>query len=213
MKTAKMKTIKEKKLEVALLKEKLERISGKKITFKEKENILVPRDQIDNRDEKYKQKIYKLLQQKVYDGFLDLTNLPFELEDLGNLEETTGGLDLYNTSIKSLGNLKYVGGYLDLRNTSIKSLGKLEKVNGRLDLENTSIKSLGNLKEVNDNLWLDNAPIKSLGNLEKVNGNLTLDDTPVTDLGKLKEVGGRIFVSKNQEGKIKGLKKFDYKAY
>ncbi|MDA3879820.1 MAG: hypothetical protein PF436_05470 [Prolixibacteraceae bacterium] len=30
-----MKTIKEKKLEVALLKEKLERISGKKITFKE----------------------------------------------------------------------------------------------------------------------------------------------------------------------------------
>nr|MDA3879817.1 hypothetical protein [Prolixibacteraceae bacterium] len=189
----KMKTIKEKKLEVALLKEKLERISGKKIIFEEKENVLVPRDQIDNRDEKYKQKIYKLLQQKIYDGDLDLSELPFELEDLGKLEK--------------------VNGYLDLKNTSIKSLGNLEKVNGYLDLANTPIKDLGNLKYVGRNLYLDNTPIKSLGNLEKVTGSLWLENTPITDLGNLKEVGGKIFISKSQEGKMKGLEKLDYRVW
>jgi hypothetical protein len=208
-----MKTIKEKKLEVALLKEKLERISGKKIIFEEKENVLVPRDQIDNRDEKYKQKIYKLLQQKIYDGDLDLSELPFELEDLGKLEKVNGYLDLKNTSIKSLGKLKEVNGYLDLKNTSIKSLGNLEKVNGYLDLANTPIKDLGNLKYVGRNLYLDNTPIKSLGNLEKVTGSLWLENTPITDLGNLKEVGGKIFISKSQEGKMKGLEKLDYRVW
>ncbi|MDA3879818.1 MAG: hypothetical protein PF436_05460 [Prolixibacteraceae bacterium] len=167
-----MKTIKEKKLEVALLKEKLERISGKKITFEEKENILVPRN-LDNRDEKHKQKIYKLLQQKVYNGDLDLSNLPFELEDLGNLE----------------------------------------KVNGYLDLDDTPIKSLGNLEKVTGSLWLENTLIKSLGNLKEVNGNLDLSNIFITDLGNLKEVGGKIYISKNQEGKIKGLEKFDYRVW
>jgi hypothetical protein len=185
-----MKTIKEKKLEVALLKEKLERISGKKITFEEKENVLVPRDQIDNRDEKYKQKIYKLLQQKVYDGNLDLTNLPFELEDLGNLEKVNGNLWLGDTSIKSLGNLKYVGGSLHLANTPIKSLGSLKYVGRSLYLSNTPIKSLSNLEKVNDYLWLRN--------------------TPITDLGNLKYVGGTICIYENRKGKIKGLEKFDY---
>jgi hypothetical protein len=188
-----MKTIKEKKLEVALLKEKLERISGKKIVFEEKKNILVPRDQIDNRDEKYKQKIYKLLQQKVYDGDLDLSELPFELEDLGNLEKVNGYLDLENTSIKSLGNLKEVSDYLYLYDVPIKSLGNLEKVGDCLNLENTPIESLGNLEEVGSNLWLRNTSIESLGNL--------------------KHVGGRIHISKSQEGKMKGLVKFNYRVW
>jgi hypothetical protein len=228
-----MKTIKEKKLKVALLKEKLERISGKKITFDKKENmktikvsfkkgilirenILVPR-KLDNRDEKYKQKIYKLLQQKVYDGDLDLSDLPFELEDLGKLEKVNGYLDLTNTSIKSLGKLEKVNGYLSLENTSIKSLGNLEKVigslhlvntpinslgklqyvKGNLDLTNTSIKSLGKLKEVNGYLDLCDTSIKSLGNLEKVNDFLNLRNTPITDLGKLEKVGSQVL--ENQE--------------
>jgi hypothetical protein len=187
-----MKTIKEKKLEVALLKEKLERISGKKVAFEGKENILVPRDQIDNRDEKYKQKIYKLLQQKVYDGDLDLSNLPFELESLGKLEEVNGNLYLENTSIKSLDNLEKANRGLWLSNSSITDLGNLEHVRGSLDLVNTPITDLGNLKFVGGYLWLRNTPIKSLGNLEKV--------------------GGKIYISKNQEKKIKGLEKFNYKA-
>jgi hypothetical protein len=187
-----MKTIKEKKLEVALLKEKLERVSGKKITFKEKENILVPRN-LDNRGEKHKQKIYKLLQQKVYNEDLDLSELPFELEDLGNLEKVNGDLYLYKTLIKSLGKLKEVNGYLDLTNTPIKDLGNLEKVNG--------------------SLWLENTLIKDLGNLKYINRDLDLRNTSIKDLGNLKEVGNKICIFKNQEGKIKGLKKFDYKAY
>jgi uncharacterized protein YuzE len=167
-----MKTIKEKKLEVALLKEKLERISGKKITFKEKENILVPRN-LDNRDEKYKQKIYKLLQQKVYDGNLDLTNLPFELEDLGNLEKVNGNLYLDNTSIKSLGNLK--------------------EVTGNLYLENTSIKSLDNLKEVGGYLWLRDTPITDLGNLEKVGGSIFISKNQEGKIKGLEKFNRKVY--------------------
>ena len=146
-----MKTQKERKLEIALLKEKLERISNKKVLFKEKENILVPRN-LDTRDEKYKQKILKLLQQKVYDGNLNLTDLPFELENLGNLERVNGDLNLEGTLIPSLGNLEYVNGFLNLF------------------------------------------------------------DTPVKDLGNLKEVKRIIYISKEQEGKIKGLEKFNYEV-
>ena len=167
-----MKTQREKKLEIVLLKEKLERISGKKVLFREKENILVPRN-LDTRDEKYKQKIYKILQQKVYDGNLNLTDLPFELENLGNLEKVNGSLGLYNTSIVSLGNLEYVGSHLDL----------------------------------------DNTPIASLGNLEYVGGHLYLMNTPITSLGNLKGVAGKIYISKEQEGKIKGLEKFKYSVW
>jgi len=187
-----MKTEREKKLEIALLKEKIERISNKKVLFKEKEDILVPRN-LDTRDKKYKQKILKLLQQKVYDGNLDLSDLPFELKDLGNLEKVNGYLNLYNTSIKSLGNLKHVGGSLDLENSSITSLGNLKYVNGYLNLYNTSITSLGNLEYIGDYLNLHNSPIKDLGNLKEVNGN--------------------ILIKKEQEGKIKGLEKFNYKTW
>ena len=169
-----MKTQRERKLEIVLLKEKLERISNKKVLFKEKEDILVPRN-LDTRDEKYKQKILKLLQQKIHDGDLDLSDLPlpFELKDLGNLE----------------------------------------RVNGHLDLRTAPIKDLGNLERVNRWLYVHNTPITSLGNLEYVGDDLNLYNTPIKDLGNLKVVKGTLWISKEQEGKIKGLEKFNYKFW
>ena len=113
----------------------LERLTNKKIVLVEQENIFVPRHETDNRQEKYLQKINKILQQEVFVGDLDLSNLP--ITSLGNLKEVTGRLNLENTKITSLGNLREVN-YLDLQNTPITSLGNLKEVN-YLFLQNTPI--------------------------------------------------------------------------
>ena len=163
-----------------ILIEPLEKLTNKKVVLLEKENIFVPRHETDNRQEKYLQKINKILQQEVFIGDLDLRNLP--ITSLGNLREVTGSLYLENTKITSLGKLEKVE-YLDLENTKITSLGNLEKV-GSLSLQNTPITSLGNLKKVNY-LYLQNTPITSLGNLREVTGSLNLQNTPISKDPKL----------------------------
>ena len=164
--------------------EQLEKLTNKKVVLLEQENIFIPRHETDNRQEKYLQKINKILQQEVFVGDLDLRNLP--ITSLGNLREVTGSLYLENTKITSLGNLEKVE-YLDLENTKITSLGNLREVVGSLNLQNTPITSLGNLRKVTRSLDLQNTPITSLGKLEKV-GYLNLQNTKITSLGNLRKV-------------------------
>ena len=174
--------------------EQLEKLSSKKVVLKEVEDIFIPRN-METRDEKYKQKIYKLLQQEVVEGNLDLSNLPFELKDLGNVKGIKGGLFLQNTKIASLGNLEYVSGNLNLQHTKITSLGVLWSVGGNLDLQNTKITSLPKgLKVVNGDLDLRNTPIISLPEGLIVGRFLYLSDTPIESLPEGLVVGRFLYL-------------------
>ena len=126
--------------------EQLEKLSNKKVILLENEEeldngIFIPRN-LETRDVKWKQKVYRLLQQSVIEGDLDLSDLPFELENLenlGNVREVKGNLDLQHTLITSLPAGLKVGDYLDLQNTKITSLPEGLEVGGTLDLRNTPI--------------------------------------------------------------------------
>jgi len=77
----------------------LEKLTNKRVFFEEEE-FFVPRD-LENREFKHKQKIYKLLNQEVIKGNLDLGNLDF-ITNMGNVKEDKSYLDLSNSSITSL---------------------------------------------------------------------------------------------------------------
>ena len=141
------------------------------------ENILIPR-RLEGRRELYIKNFRKMLQQKHIEGNVNLTDFPEEIEDLGNVETISGGLDLYNNkSIKSLGNLTSVGGNLYLTNNkSIKSLGNLTSVGGLLSLYGSNVTSLGNLTSVGGYLYLSDSKVTSLGKLQKVGNSIYIKD-------------------------------------
>ena len=93
---------------------------------------------IDKRQEKYKQKIFQLLQQEVVEDDLDLRNLGF---------------------MTDLNNVKLVKGNLYLQNTEITSLLKGLKVEGNLYLSDTPITGLSERLIATENLYLKNTPI------------------------------------------------------
>ena len=110
------------------------------------ENILIPRN-LENRREEYLKHVRKLLQQKHVAGGIDLSDVP-EIDSLGNVEIIDGDLIL-NDTITSLGNLKEVKGRLDMSyNKKVKTLGNLERVHGYLWLNDNikTIDSMGKLK-------------------------------------------------------------------
>ena len=118
------------------------------------ENILIPR-RLEGRRELYIKKLKAMLQQKHIEGNVNLTDFPEEIEDLGNVETISGGLDLYkNKSIKSLGNLTSVGGYLSLYGSKVTSLGNLTSVGRYVNLSDSKVASLGNLKKVGDSIYI-----------------------------------------------------------
>ena len=80
----------------------LEKLSNKKVILEDNEDtIFKPTHLTDNRQEKYKQKIFRLLQQQVIEDNLDLNGLDF-ITDLGNVKLVKGNLWLQNTEITSL---------------------------------------------------------------------------------------------------------------
>jgi hypothetical protein len=124
-------------------------------------NIFIPR-RIDKIEEKERAKIQKILQQEIIEGDLDLYEIKW-IEDLGNVKEVKGDLDLCGSSIKSLGKLEYVDGDLWLSYTPIQSLGNLiKRVEGSLYLAYSSIQSLGKLEYVGGDLYFKNTPLSEL---------------------------------------------------
>ena len=101
---------------------------------------------IDKKQEKYKQKIFQLLQQEVVGDDLDLRNLGF---------------------MTDLNNVKLVKENLDLSNTEITSLLKGLKVEGNLYLSDTPITGLSERLIVRENLYLKNTPISKNSELIK----------------------------------------------
>ena len=104
----------------------LEKLSNKKVVLVE-DTIFKPTHLTDNRHEKYKQKIFQILQQEVIEDNLDLNGLDF-ITDLGNVKLVKGDLWLQNTLITSLPEGLIVEEYLWLEDTPIsKNLKLLEK--------------------------------------------------------------------------------------
>ena len=137
----------------------LEKLSNKKVVLEDNEDtIFKPTHLIDNRQEKYKQKIFQILQQEVIEGDLDLKDLNF-ITNLGNVKLVKGNLDLENSSITSLSEGLKIEGYLNLTNTKITSLPEGLEVKGSLFLQNTKITSLPAGLVVKGNLYLKNTPI------------------------------------------------------
>ena len=191
-------------------------------------NLLIPRN-VEGRKEKQLQMIYRLLQQDVIDGDLDLDDV--QITNLGKVKRINGELNLENnktlksldnleyvkwlsaeeSALEDLGNLKKIEKKLYLRwNKNLKSLGKLEIINGDFWATETILEDLGNLKKVNGYISLKyNKKLKSLGNLEYVGGELWLEKTNIEDLGNLKECNN-ILLSKDTKIPPEQYKKFNY---
>ena len=106
----------------------LEKLSNKKVILEEdnEDTIFKPTHLTDNRQEKYKQKIFRLLQQEVVEGSLNLRGSGF-ITDLGNVKLVKGNLWLRNTKITNLPEGLKVEGDLWLQNTPISQNPELLK--------------------------------------------------------------------------------------
>jgi len=87
----------------------------------------------------------------------------------------------------------YLDGGLNLYNTQIKSLPAGLKISGTLWLRDTPIESLPTGLKVGGNLWLSNTPIKSLPAGLNIGGSLSLTNTQIKSLPADLQVGGRIY--------------------
>jgi hypothetical protein len=96
-----------------------------------------------------------------------------ELTDLGEVEEVTGNLTVYDTS--SLGNIRIVGGKVDI-------FGRKK--------DDKNIKSIENLEYVGGDFYVTSASrINSFGSLKHIGGGINAQG--ITEIGQLRYVGER----------------------
>ena len=139
-----------------------------------------------------------------------ITSLPDNL--------TVGGwLDISGTKITSIPENLTVGGWLDLRGTQIKSLPDNLTVGGSLDLSGTQITSLPENLTVGGWLYLNGTQITSLPENLTVGGWLNLRGTQITSLPENITVGRWIYLrgtpiesKKEKAKKVRRLKNGDY---
>ncbi len=139
-------------------------------------------------------------------GDLDLQQGLGNIENLDDLVEITGNLNLNYTILTSLPNLKKVGGRFVAADSEIVSLNDLEYIGRDLILKESQIKSLPKLKYVYNELDLSYTKISSLPSLEKVGGHLDLDGSEIENLNKLEFVGRDCFLSKTKIADLPSLK-------
>ena len=114
----------------------------------------------------------------------------FNLEDLGNVEEIGGDLNLNSCNkLKEFNKLKRIGGNAKFHMSLLENIGSLEEIGGDFKCE-YGIKNLGNLKRIGGNADFSCAKIKSLNNLERIDGDANFELAEIETLNKLKFIGG-----------------------
>ena len=141
---------------------------------------------------RYRKWLAKKRGSRVEDGFIN-----YSLEELQEMMDDSGNLDLCCDWVASLPDNLTVRGNLDLRRAKIIRLPDNLTVQGSLNLIGAGrITSLPNNLTVCKNLNLRNTKITHLPDGLTVQGNLDLRDTEITHQQR-----GFLYVSANEEGK------------
>ncbi len=114
----------------------------------------------------------------------------FNLEDLGNVREIGGDLNLNSCNkLKKFDKLKRIGGNAKFHMALLENLGSLEEIGGDFKCE-FGIKNLGKLRRIGGNADFNYTKIDSLNNLEGICGDANFELSEIKTLNKLKFIGG-----------------------
>jgi len=113
-----------------------------------------------------------------------------EMNDLGNLREIGGNVNLNFSKIRTLGHLKKIGGDFETGWDALKDTGDLEEIGGNVIMNSWANYEFKKLKRVGGNFDVGKInTFVSLGSLEEIGGDL-IKGSNIEDFGELKKIGG-----------------------
>ena len=193
---------------------------------------IIEAEKLQNRINKAKHDIYKILNKSYFDKFLEIIGIKtfdenkqdtekiFNYIGIQTQKDKNGKLILseyrqpdIDITYKDIGldendlfkNVVAINGYANFENSDLKSLYNLKKIKGEAYFVNSQIRNLGELESIYGNAIFCFSKIKSLNKLKEIKGNGIFSNSKVIDLGDLYSIGGCADFVNSQITKTKNL--------